>query len=73
MVWKDRVKWGKFNIPRSIQAVLILLIFWVVLMAGCLAEVGGMILAIPTYTILRVIAKEFLNQFKFVQSITKSI
>ncbi len=48
-------------------------IFLVILMAGSFAGVGGMILAIPTYTILRVIAKEFLNQFKFVQSITKSI
>ena len=48
-------------------------IFLVILMAGNLAGVGGMILAIPVYTILRVIAKEFFNQFELVQSITKSI
>ena len=48
-------------------------IFLVILIAGNIAGVGGMILAIPTYTILRVVAKEFLNQFKFVQSITKDI
>ena len=48
-------------------------IFLVILIAGSFAGIGGMILAIPTYTVLRVIAKEFLNQFKIVQSITKSI
>lgn len=48
-------------------------IFLVILMAGTLAGVGGMIIAIPVYTILRVVAKEFFNQFKLVQSITKSI
>ncbi len=48
-------------------------IFLVILMAGSFAGIGGMILAIPTYTILRVISKEFLNQFTFIQSITKSI
>ena len=48
-------------------------IFLVILMAGSFAGIGGMILAIPTYTVLRVIAKEFLNQFKVVRSITKSI
>lgn len=48
-------------------------IFLVILLAGSLAGVGGMILAIPTYTILRVMAKEFFNQFKVVRTLTKSI
>ncbi|WNJ19831.1 AI-2E family transporter [Pontibacter sp. G13] len=48
-------------------------IFLVILMAGSIAGVGGMILAIPTYTLIRVIAKEFFSEFKIVQSITKSI
>ncbi|MEM7373870.1 MAG: AI-2E family transporter [Bacteroidota bacterium] len=48
-------------------------IFLVILAAGSLAGVVGMILAIPVYTILRVIGKEFFNQFRVVQSITKSI
>jgi len=48
-------------------------IFLVILMAGSFAGVGGMILAIPTYTMFRVISKEFFNQFKVVQSITKRI
>ena len=48
-------------------------IFLIILMAGSIAGVGGMILAIPVYTIFRVMAKEFFNQFKLVQSITKGI
>ena len=48
-------------------------IFLVILAAGSLAGVAGMILAIPVYTVLRVIGKEFFNQFRVVQSITKSI
>ena len=48
-------------------------IFLVIMMAGSIAGIAGMILAIPTYTILRVIAKEFLNNFKFVKNLTKNI
>ena len=48
-------------------------VFLIILMASSIAGVGGMILAIPVYTILRVIAKEFFNQFKLVQTITRSI
>lgn len=48
-------------------------IFIVILLAGSMAGVGGMILAIPTYTILRVIAKEFFNNFEAVQAITRNI
>ena len=48
-------------------------VFLVILIAGNLAGVGGMILAIPVYTILRVIAKEFFDQFELVRSITKDI
>lgn len=48
-------------------------IFLVILAAGSLAGVVGMILAIPVYTVMRVIGKEFFNQFRVVQSITKSI
>lgn len=48
-------------------------IFLVIIIAGNLYGVLGMMLAIPGYTVLRVIAKEFLNQYKFVQKITKNI
>ena len=33
----------------------------------------GMIIAIPFYTLFRVIAKEFLSEFKLVQELTKNI
>lgn len=52
-------------------------IFIVVLVAaqiGVLIGVGavvGMVLAIPTYTILRVIARTFLSEFKIVQKLTQ--
>ena len=39
-------------------------IFLVILIAGSLAGIAGMILAITTYTVLRVFAREFFNQFK---------
>jgi len=48
-------------------------IFLVILIAGNMAGIPGMILAIPSYTVLRVIAKEFLSQFKVVQRLTKNI
>lgn len=48
-------------------------IFVVILMAGELGGVIGMIMAIPTYTFLRIIAKEFFFNLKFVQKITKDI
>lgn len=48
-------------------------IFLVILIAGNLAGIVGMILAIPSYTVLRVFAREFFNQFKVVQKITEKI
>ena len=48
-------------------------VFLVILTAGTLAGVPGMILAIPSYTVIRVIAKEFFHQFKFVKKLTKNI
>jgi len=48
-------------------------IFIVILMAGSLAGVAGMILAIPAYTVMRVFAKEFFNNFRVVQKLTEKI
>jgi len=48
-------------------------IFLVIMSAGSLAGITGMILAIPTYTLFRVIAREFLSQFKIVRALTKNI
>jgi predicted PurR-regulated permease PerM len=48
-------------------------IFLLILIAGNFAGIVGMLIAIPTYTILRVFAKEFLNKFRVVQKLTEKI
>ena len=48
-------------------------IFIVVLASGFAAGVPGMILGIPAYTVLRVFAREFFNNFRAVQIITSSL
>lgn len=48
-------------------------IFLVILISGSLFGITGMILAIPSYTILRVIAKEFFNNLKVVKKLTEKI
>jgi predicted PurR-regulated permease PerM len=48
-------------------------IFLVIIIGGGLAGFIGMLLAVPVYTLLRVIAKEFFNQFRVVQKLTETI
>lgn len=48
-------------------------IFLVIIMGGGLAGLPGMLLAVPSYTVMRVIAKEFLQEFRVVQEITKKM
>lgn len=48
-------------------------IFLVIMAAGSVAGILGMILAIPAYTILRVIAKEFLDNLKIVRKLTENL
>lgn len=48
-------------------------IFLVIMIAGNLAGITGMILAIPTYTIIRVIAKEFFDGIKVVNRLTQNL
>ncbi len=48
-------------------------IFIVVLASGFAAGIPGMILGIPAYTVLRVLAREFFYNFKAVQRITSSL
>jgi predicted PurR-regulated permease PerM len=48
-------------------------IFIVVLASGFAAGIPGMILGIPTYTVMRVFAKEFFYNFKAVQKITSGL
>jgi predicted PurR-regulated permease PerM len=48
-------------------------IFIVILASGFAAGIPGMILAIPAYTVLRVLAREFFYNFKAVRRITSSL
>jgi predicted PurR-regulated permease PerM len=48
-------------------------IFLVILTAGSLGGILGMLVAIPTYTVLRVFAKEFFNNFRVVRKLTEKI
>ncbi len=48
-------------------------IFLVTLVGAKLGGIGGMILAIPTYTVARIVAREFFNQYRIVQKITSSL
>jgi predicted PurR-regulated permease PerM len=48
-------------------------IFLVILIFGTLGGIVGMLLAIPVYTILRVVAKEFLSEYKVVRELTNHL
>ncbi|MFI3328227.1 MAG: AI-2E family transporter [Rikenellaceae bacterium] len=48
-------------------------IFIVILLSGYVAGVVGMLLAIPSYTVLRVFGKEFFSQFSLVRQLTKEL
>ena len=48
-------------------------IFLVIMIAGVLFGVTGMIVAIPTYTAIKVILKAFLSENKIVKSLTKDL
>ena len=48
-------------------------IFLVILLAGNIAGILGMLVAIPAYTVLRVFAKEFFSNFKLVQRLTEQM
>jgi predicted PurR-regulated permease PerM len=48
-------------------------IFLVTLAGAKLGGIGGMILAIPLYTVARIVAREFFNQYRIVRKITSSL
>lgn len=48
-------------------------IFLIIIIGGGIAGLVGMLLAVPVYTLLRVIAKEFLQEFRVVQKLTEKI
>ncbi|MBU3821519.1 AI-2E family transporter [Flavobacteriaceae bacterium XHP0103] len=48
-------------------------IFLIIIIAGILFGVVGMIVAIPSYTAIKVVLKEFLSEYKVVQKLTKDL
>ncbi|MEI6347342.1 MAG: AI-2E family transporter [Bacteroidota bacterium] len=48
-------------------------IFFVIIVAGTIAGIAGMILAIPTYSFLRILAREFFYKYPIVQKLTNSM
>ncbi|HTF02747.1 MAG TPA: AI-2E family transporter, partial [Bacteroidia bacterium] len=48
-------------------------IFTVILVAGSLAGIGGMVAAVPVYTVLRIILREFVTRSRFVQKLTDEL
>ena len=48
-------------------------IFIVILMAGSVGGVVGLLIAVPSYTVLRVFAKEFFSEVSLVRKLTKEI
>lgn len=48
-------------------------VFFVIMAAGSIAGISGMVLAIPAYTVIRVICKEFFNKYPLIHKITQSL
>lgn len=48
-------------------------IFIIILIAGILFGILGLVLAVPTYTAIKVISKEFLSEYKIVKKLTQDL
>jgi predicted PurR-regulated permease PerM len=48
-------------------------IFIIILIAGLVFGIIGLVLAIPTYTAIKVISKEFLSEYKIVKKLTQNL
>jgi predicted PurR-regulated permease PerM len=48
-------------------------IFIIILIAGLVFGIMGLVLAIPTYTAIKVISKEFLSEYKIVKKLTQNL
>ena len=48
-------------------------IFLIIIIGGLLLGIVGMVVAVPAYTAIKVIAKEFLSEYKVVQKLTKNL
>ena len=68
----DNIIFQPFIFSASIRAHP-LEIFIVILMAGFMSGIVGMFLAIPVYTITRVVAKEFFSNYNLVQRLTEKL
>ncbi len=60
---------GPLILSKSVQAHP-LEIFIVILAAAKIGGITGMLIGIPVYTVLRIIAREFFSEFKIVQRLT---
>jgi predicted PurR-regulated permease PerM len=48
-------------------------IFIVILMAGSMGGIMGLLVAVPSYTVIRVFAKEFFSEVSLVRKLTDKI
>lgn len=72
MQWIDNLLMQPYIFSSSVKAHP-LEIFLVILIGGKFGGIAGMVLAIPVYTVLRVIARIFFSDSKFVKQITKEM
>jgi len=68
----DNIVFQPFIFSASVRAHP-LEIFIIILMAGYMSGIIGMFLAIPVYTIIRVVAKEFFFNYKLVKKLTENL
>jgi len=68
----DNIIFQPFIYSNSVSAHP-LEIFIIILAAGSMAGIMGMILAVPVYTILRIFAGTFLDNFKVMNALTKNL
>ena len=68
----DNLVFQPFIFSSSVRAHP-LEIFLVILMAGYMSGIVGMFLAIPVYTILRVVAREFFFNYRLVKKLTERL
>ncbi|MCK9616393.1 MAG: AI-2E family transporter [Lentimicrobiaceae bacterium] len=83
LLWLTLFIIAVFGITNSIDGMLLqpfifsnsvkahpLEIFLVILVAGSVSGIVGMIIAIPVYTVIRIVAREFFSRFRIVKQLT---
>jgi predicted PurR-regulated permease PerM len=68
----DNILYAPFIYGKSVKAHPVE-IFIVIIAAGSIGGILGMIIAVPVYSLIRIIAKEFLSQFRLVQKMTNKV